>query len=87
MKERKLRVFENRVLRRIFGPKRDEETGERRKLHNEEINDVYSSRNSIRVVKSRRMRRGMQHVWGRGDVYANFWRGKLRERTAWKTQA
>jgi hypothetical protein len=49
-------VFENRVLRRVFGPKRDEVTGEWRKLHNEELNDLYSLPNSVRVVKSRRMR-------------------------------
>jgi hypothetical protein len=49
-------VFENRVLRRIFGPKRDEVTGEWRKLHNEEINDLYCSPNIIRVIISRRMR-------------------------------
>jgi hypothetical protein len=49
-------VFENRVLRRIFGPKRDEATREWRRLHNEELNDLYSSRNIIRVIKSRRMR-------------------------------
>jgi len=53
--ERRLWVFENRVLRRIFGPKRDEVTGEWRKLHNEELNDMYCSPN-IRVIKSRRMR-------------------------------
>jgi hypothetical protein len=53
--EKRLRVFENRVLRRIFGPKRDEATGERRRLHNEELNDLCSSENIVRVIKSRRM--------------------------------
>jgi len=60
MEERKLRVFENRVLRRIFGPKRDAVTRMCRKLYNEELNDLYSSPNIFRVIKSRRMgRRGM----------------------------
>jgi hypothetical protein len=49
-------VFENRVLRRIFGPKRDEVTGEWRKLHNEELHDLYSSPCIIRIMKARRMR-------------------------------
>jgi hypothetical protein len=53
--EHRLRVFENRVLRRTFRPKRDEVTGEWRKLHNEELNSLYSSPNIIRHVKSRRM--------------------------------
>jgi len=48
--EGRLRVFENRVLKRIFGPKRDEVTGEWRKLHNEELNDVYSSLNNVLVI-------------------------------------
>jgi hypothetical protein len=52
----RLRVFENRVLRRIFGPKRDEVTGEWRKLRNEELHDLYSSPSIIRIIKSRRMR-------------------------------
>ena len=54
--ERRLRVFENRVLRRIFGPKRDEVTGEWSKLHNEDLNDLYCLLNTIRVIKLRRMR-------------------------------
>jgi len=54
--ERRLRVFENRVLRRVFGPKRDEVIGYWRKLHNEELSDLYSLPNIVRVVKSRRMR-------------------------------
>jgi hypothetical protein len=55
---KKIRVFENRVLRTVFGPKRDEVTGEWRKLHNEELNDLYSLPSTIivRVVKSKRMR-------------------------------
>ena len=48
-------MFENRVLMRIFGPKRDEVTGEWRKLHNDELNDLYCSPNIVRVIKSRRM--------------------------------
>jgi hypothetical protein len=53
--EHRLRMFENRVLRRIFGPKRDEVTGEWRKLHNEELHDLYSSPSMIRLIKSRTM--------------------------------
>jgi hypothetical protein len=53
--ERRLRMFENRVLRRLFGPKRDEVTREWRKLHNEKLHDLYSSPTIVRVIKSRRM--------------------------------
>ena len=79
--ERRLRVFENRALRRIFGPKRDEVTGELRKLHNEEFNDLYSSANIIQVIKSKRMRwAGHVARLGRWEVYTGFWWGNLRER-------
>jgi hypothetical protein len=54
--EHRLRVFENRVLRRIFGPRRDKVTGGWRKLHNKELRDLYSSPSIIRIIKSRRMR-------------------------------
>jgi len=54
--EGNLRVFESMVLRRIFGPRRDEVTGEWRRLHNEELNGLYSSPNIVRVIKSRRMK-------------------------------
>jgi hypothetical protein len=54
--EHRLRVFENRVLKRVFRPKRDEMTGEWRKLHNKEHHNLYSSPSIIRMIKSRRMR-------------------------------
>ena len=78
-----MRVFENRVLRRVFGPKRDEVTREWRKLHNEELSDLYFLPNIVQVVKSRRMR-WARHVARigerRGEVYTGFWWGNLRER-------
>jgi len=64
--ERRLRVFESRALKRIFGPKRDEVTGEWRKLYNEELNDFYSSPNIVRVIKSIRMR-WAEHVACMGE--------------------
>ena len=61
-----MRVFENMVLRRIFGPRRGEVPGEWRRLHNEELNDLYCSPNIVRVIKSRRMRR-VGHVARMGE--------------------
>jgi hypothetical protein len=71
-------VFENRILRRIFGPKRDEVTGERRKLRNEELHILYSSPNIIRQIKSRKMR------WV-GYIYGTHGRG-MCTRFLWKSQ-
>ena len=85
--ERKLRVFENMVLSRIFGPRRDEVTGEWRRLHNEEPNDLYYSPNIVQVVKSRRMR-WAGHVAHMGEergayrVLVGKW-GNRRERDHW----
>ena len=64
-------MFENRVLRKIFGPRRDEVTGEWRKLHNEKLNDLYSSPSIVRVIKSRRMRWAghVARMRERRDVY------------------
>ena len=78
--ERKLRVFENIVLRRIFGFRRDEEKGEWRKLHNEELNGLYSSPNIVRVIKSRRMR-WAGHVARMGEERGRIgsWWGNRRE--------
>ena len=71
--ERRLRVFENRVLRRVYGPKRDEVTGELKKLYKEELRDFYSLPIIVRVVKSRRMRwGGMWRLWWRGEVCTEF---------------
>jgi len=82
--ERWLKVFGNRVFRRIFGSKRDELTGERRKLHNEKLNDLYCSLNTVRVIKSKRMRwAGHVACMGRGEVYIGFWWGSLKEGAHW----
>jgi hypothetical protein len=71
--ERRLRVFENRVVRIIFGAKRDEVTGEWIKLHNEELNGLYPSPKMVWVIKSRRIRWAcMQRVWGRGRHVQGF---------------
>jgi hypothetical protein len=64
--EHRLRMFENRLLRRIFGPKMDKVKGEWRKLHHEELNELYSSPNIVRVTKSRRMRLAFS-AYGRED--------------------
>jgi hypothetical protein len=79
--ERRLRVFENRVLRRIFGPKRDEVTGEWRKLHNDELRDLYSSPSIIRIIKLRRMRWAdhVERMEGRGTRIGYWWESQ-RER-------
>jgi len=79
--ERRLTAFENKVLRRIFGPRRDEVTGAWRKLHNEELNDLYSLPNNVRVIKPRRIRwAGHVARMARGETYTGFWLGNLRER-------
>jgi hypothetical protein len=76
-------VFENRVLRRIFGPKRDEVTGEWRKLHNEELRDLYSSPSIIRIIKSRRMRwaRHVARMGRRGTRIGYWWETRGKETT------
>jgi hypothetical protein len=78
MEERRLRVLENRVLRGII-IQRDETTGEWRKLHNEELNDLYCSPNIVRVMKSRRMRWvGHVALWERAAMHTGFWWGNLK---------
>jgi hypothetical protein len=80
--EHRLRVFENRVLRKIFGPKREED-GSWRKLHNDELHDLYSLPNIVRVIKSRRMR-WAGHVARMGEVLTGFRLGGLMARDHWE---
>jgi hypothetical protein len=79
--EHRLRVFQNRVLRKIFGPKRDEVIGGWRKLHNEELDNLYCSPSIIRIIKSRRMRwAGHVARMGRRRVHVGFWWISQKER-------
>jgi hypothetical protein len=75
--------FENRVLRRIFGPKRKDEVSWR-KLHNDELHSLYSSPNIVRVIKSRRLKWAGRVVrMGTGEVFAGFWLGGPKARNHW----
>jgi hypothetical protein len=81
--EHRLRVFENRMLRKICGPKREED-GSWRKLHNDEIHNLHFSPNIVRVIKSRRMRwAGHVARMGKGEVFTGFWLGGPKVRDHW----
>jgi hypothetical protein len=85
--EHRLRVFENRVLRRIFGPKRNEVMEEKRKLHNEELRDLYSSPSIIRIIKSRRMRwAGHVARMGGRETRIDYWWESQLERDHYEDQ-
>jgi hypothetical protein len=85
--EHRLRVFENRVLRRIFGPKRDELMGEWRKLHSEELHNLYSFPHIISQVKTNEVGRECG-TYGRGEKSVQDFGGKVRRKeTIWKTKA
>jgi hypothetical protein len=82
--EHRLRVFENRELRKIFGPKREED-GSWRKLHNDEFHNLNSSPNIFRVIKPRRMRwAGHVARMGRGEVFTGFWLRGPKARDHWE---
>ena len=87
--EHRLRMFENRVLRRIFGPRRDGVTGEWRKVHNEESNDLYSSSNTVRVIKARRIRWAghVARMGGEERRIQGLGGEVLGKETTWETQA
>jgi hypothetical protein len=78
--ERRLRVLENRVLRRIFVPKRDGSDGRWRKLHNEDLHNLYSSPDIIRMMKSRRMKWAGHVAWVRTGTHIGYWWGSQKER-------
>jgi hypothetical protein len=85
--EHRVRVFEKRVLRRIFGPKRDEVTGGWRKLHSEELHNLYSSPSIIRMIKSRRMRcAGHVARIRRRGMHIGYWWDARRKETTRKTK-
>jgi hypothetical protein len=82
--DHRLRIFENRVLRRVLGPK-GEEDGSWRKLHSDELHSLYSSPNIVRVIKSRRMRwAGHVARMGRGEVFTGFRLGDPKVRDHWE---
>jgi hypothetical protein len=82
-----VRVFENRVLGKIFGPRTEEVTGDWRELQNEELHNLYSSSNIIRAIKSSRMRwAGHVARWGRRGMHIGYWWKARRKETTGKTK-